>query len=242
MSKETVETLDLDRALDAYGSQAQSVKSRVASHAAVYTAAAGAALALASSADAAIDYHSVGQYFPIGASGTSNQYWIDFNGDSIDDFRLAIERASTTSQGVFAFTLPMILDGADPARLGPGDPIGPSQTFDAPLANGFALRWAYYIGTDTTFVGNWIDEEPGFLGIAIPNAGSTNYAWVRVSVSNDVNGIPIGFSVVDWAYETTIDTAIVIPEPAPVTALALLAGGAAGLAAWRRRKQSQKPS
>lgn len=231
--------LDLDSALDTYSAQAKSLKRPSFAHAAAYTAAAGAALALAPSADAAI-YNYVGQYFSLGTgTGTgATTCKIDFDGDTFYDFSIAIQHFVDTTQGVFAFGKPVIHSGSYPARLASGQSVGPAQAFAIPLSS--SLRWATSIGLSTTFFGNWTDSQQGFLGIAIPNAGSTNYAWVRLSVSNDVNGIPIGFAVQDWAYENVANTAIVtgvIPEPSPAAGLALLAAGAVGVSAWRRRKQ-----
>lgn len=244
MSQETTAAFDLDQALNAYSSQAKSVTSRTAIQTAAYTAAAGAALALAASADAAIQYTAVGQYFPIG-TGTGptfqNGYPIDFNGDTVPDFNIVVQRSASTSQGVLAFGNRMVFDAGYPAQLAAGLSVGPAQVFGSVST----LALAMDIGGATTFYGNWLNSQQGFLGIAVPNAGSTNYAWVRLSISNDISGIPVGFTVADWAYETVADTALMtgaIPEPSPVTGLALLAAGAAGVTAWRRRKQAKTTS
>ncbi|HPA16935.1 MAG TPA: PEP-CTERM sorting domain-containing protein [Verrucomicrobiae bacterium] len=229
--------LDLDSALDTYSAQAKSLKRPGLAHAAAYTAAAGAALALAPSADAAMQYTYVGQYFPIGTgtgTGAANTYAIDFDGNLIPDFTIVVQRSTSTTQGVFAFGKPMIQLGGYPAQLASSQSVGPAQLFGS--ASTLKLAWSMD-GTNTIFYGNWLNSQQGFLGIAIPNTGSTNYAWVRLSISNDPNGIPIGFAVQDWFYADTAITTGVIPEPSPAVGLALLAVGAVGVSAWRRRKQ-----
>ena len=73
-----------------------------------------------------------------------------------------------------------------------------------------------------------------FVGLSFPAGGNTYYGWVRVDVDNAAGS----FVVKDWAYESNAGQGIVtgagiVPEPG---ALGLLAAGATGLAAMRRRR------
>ncbi len=73
-----------------------------------------------------------------------------------------------------------------------------------------------------------------FLGFSFPSGGNTLFAWMRVDINNTAGT----FTIRDWAYESTPGTGIqagAIPEP---SSLGLLALGAAGLACYRRRRQS----
>lgn len=74
-----------------------------------------------------------------------------------------------------------------------------------------------------------------FIGLQFPSGTNTYNAWVRVDVNNTAGS----FNVADWAYENVPGVGIVtgvVPEP--VSSLGLLAAGAAGVAALRRRRTS----
>ncbi len=79
----------------------------------------------------------------------------------------------------------------------------------------------------------------GFIGVKFDRGGNTHYGWVDVfASSSSINAYAI---VYKWAYETVPDAPIgaghlpaATPEPA---SLALLAMGAGGLMAWRRRRK-----
>jgi hypothetical protein len=71
-----------------------------------------------------------------------------------------------------------------------------------------------------------------FIGLQFPSGPNNYNAWVRVNVNNSAGS----FTVVDWAYENVSGQPIVtgvVPEP---STLGLLAAGAAGVAALRRRR------
>jgi len=71
-----------------------------------------------------------------------------------------------------------------------------------------------------------------FIGLQFPSGANNYNAWVRVNVDNAAGS----FTVVDWAYNSVSGEPIVtgvVPEP---STLGLLAAGAAGLAALRRRR------
>jgi hypothetical protein len=126
-----------------------------------------------------------------------------------------------------------------------------------------ALRWWYNTGVygvynaahhvaalgagvmvdGSSSLGTWQTMTPefagttAFMGVEFPDASNNLlFGWIRIT-GGPTTGIPA--TIVDWAYESSGAGIVtgVIPEPSSV-ALGCLAAGAAGLAAWRRRKMS----
>jgi hypothetical protein len=84
--------------------------------------------------------------------------------------------------------------------------------------------------------------NPGFAGVRFERSAATShFAWIRLRVTNDADDRPVRITAIDWAYESEPEAAIAagagaasVPEPG---SLALLAGGAASILAWRRRQR-----
>lgn len=73
-----------------------------------------------------------------------------------------------------------------------------------------------------------------YIGLSFPIAGQTHFGWIRVDIDNAAGT----FLIKDWAYEDVAGQGIAagaVPEPG---ALSLLAVGASGVLAMRRRKQA----
>ena len=91
--------------------------------------------------------------------------------------------------------------------------------------------------------GNIYGWAPGATGFAGFRFSTTNHAlddgWVRLSYTLGSNGSPNGITATDWAYDPTgapVTTGEgAAPEPSTM-ALAILAAGAARVAALRRRR------
>lgn len=96
------------------------------------------------------------------------------------------------------------------------------------------------IGFDSN--GQWdTDNESGYIGFRFLIQGNYHYGWAEVERLSSSSG-----KVLSWAYEDTAYAALKagsteplnpVPEP---SGLALLASGAAGIVALRRRRRSQQ--
>jgi hypothetical protein len=124
--------------------------------------------------------------------------------------------------------------------LGPGTEIGPGLV---DVANSLFFE-GYFVSIynefetpETLFTLN----QPAFIGLQFDagNDGTANYGWLQLELTANS---PVGSStVIDGAYNATNGATISTPAsgsaPLPGT-LALLAAGAAGLGAVRRRRES----
>lgn len=263
MPKSIKSPFRLDEALDAYRTQASSLKTSGPTKTIAYTAAASAALALAPSTDAAIQYTNpadIPQILP--ATGSANlTSVIDVNGDAQDDFSFVLNRQLDIQDSTAIRYQDMRVFAIDGGGFGVKktpdlknnvNRLSLDDTVSEPVADLATGRMRVFSSSVTAsstipslniggvWLGNTMNlAAAGFVGVAINNAGSTNYGWIRIGISNDATGAAVAFTVYDWAYETEPNTPItvgVIPEPSPAAGLALLAAGAAGVGAWRRRK------
>jgi hypothetical protein len=80
-----------------------------------------------------------------------------------------------------------------------------------------------------------------FFGIRLFNeaTSTTHFGWVQVLLpANSGTGLTPG-TVIDWAFESAPNTGIAVgavPEPSTYALFGVVAAGAMGLRAWRRRK------
>lgn len=144
------------------------------------------------------------------------------------------------------------------SNLAAGRLIGPGEQFGhfGAFKSGF---WRAGSSSVSNPGGNFSFNVPGLVGFRL---GNGDYGWIRLrfddaglnqplktllggSPLQDGHGFPDGMTVVDWAYDNsgapiaagdTGATPPTVPEPSP---LALLAAGAAGITALRRRKAKQ---
>lgn len=136
--------------------------------------------------------------------------------------------------------------------------IGPGGNFSTNAAGRVRYNTVSAIGTGSTYNLTFGNFPLGVTGIAGVQLASGNYGWIRLKLEDlglnqpfaTLLGAPLGdgqnyadkITVIDWAYEDNGapihagDNGQTVPEP---SALALLAAGAAGIGAFRRRKAEQ---
>jgi len=212
------------------------------------------ALSVAADANADIVHFDNTNTFTHAFGGTQPAW--DINGDSTVDFQFTQAGAFNTSNGALNLAEGGAVGGRGfvdtPGgfrRLASGYSVGPT------LAGGYAFGArgnrelflaSYNSGFPQAVLGDFWDGtgdtvQTGFIGFRFDNAGTTNYGWADISVNNDRNAP--AFTVNEWAYENmgnsimvgaTSSGAAAVPEP---SSFAMLAMGAVGVAAWRRRRK-----
>ncbi len=106
----------------------------------------------------------------------------------------------------------------------------------AALGSGVMVDASSALGTWQTMTPEFTGTT-AFMGVQFPDdANNLRFGWIRIT-GGATAGIPA--TIVDWAYDDSgagiLTGAGIIPEPSSL-ALGCLAAGAAGLAAWRKRK------
>jgi hypothetical protein len=117
-----------------------------------------------------------------------------------------------------------------------GDTIGSGGSFfSGPfLQNDYSSGGVVPPGQD---LGDWHPGDRGFLGLQLVVGTDTFFGWADVTLNN-LDGSGAGaFTLHGYAYDNTAGTSIqagAVPEP---SSIALLAAGAAGVLALKRRRQ-----
>lgn len=119
-------------------------------------------------------------------------------------------------------------------RLGIGDTVGPSSTWNTNIWGYLNKSGWTYSATQPWATGT--DNTEGFIGFYYRQGSDRNYGWAQFTYGN---GPSQSLTLTSFGYETTPNTAITIqPVPEPTT-LGLMVSGAAGIAALRRRRKKQ---
>ncbi len=194
---------------------------------AAYSIAAGAVVGVTGSAEAAISYSGV-QDLAI-AQFSSQQ--LNLDGDAYNDILLKnYVFGGGNYQGAYVNFAPGKVVGFSAglsyaSALSAGDLIDASTTSGGPFQASMA-----YGGNNPNAEFN--TASGAFIGLEFPIGGVSHFGWVRVTVDNAAGS----FVINDWAYNSTPGAGLLagqVPEP---TSLGLLAAGAAGVAAMRRRQ------
>ncbi|MFV0336686.1 MAG: PEP-CTERM sorting domain-containing protein [Chthoniobacterales bacterium] len=204
--------------------------------------------ALAPQADAGIVSASGLPAFPPDSAG--NSFW-DVDGNGTNDFRLfnyfsyAAKIYSTSYNGA-KFVLTGAVSSFKFANLSAGFLVGNTLPGGAIFGSAFAYS---AINQNAVTVGNalggymgagWTNPGTGYFGFSFISDGNTYYGWAEMVIGDrgSVSQPGDNYMITRAYYNATPGESIqvgAIPEPSSV---ALLALGAGGLAAWRRRKQA----
>jgi len=204
-------------------------------------AAAGAASALAcGAAEAEIIHVNVNQTLDVSGGPGTTFGSLAFAVGAASSGQIAFGHLANTSVGAAFF-------GATGANSGmfAGFNAG-GYPYASNLASGQQVQGLNFLsGTGTmAFVSGFGNSEflsagIGFLGFQFDGGLGTQYGWARV----DMSGAPINaYTIVDYAFTTegeriTAGETGAVPMPEPGS-LGLLAAGATGLLAWRRRRHN----
>ena len=130
-----------------------------------------------------------------------------------------------------------VFAGGSAYPLAPGDKVGPEGYLPNANFGGFYARWGYstwvgetWVPSNQSTVGYWTqDGDRHFIGFSfeLESDGTTVYGWAEIERIDASNGRLLG-----WEYDDS-GAPITVPEPA---GLALLALGAAGVSALRKKR------
>ena len=204
-----------------------------------YSLAAGAVLLGTAGANAAVHHTDLGAGVVLNTDGTT--FDIDFNGGG-PEFTIAFGTAYHRVNVVYR-TANASWRGGGGYGIGGGPNDGAITLNNGDNVDSGA-QWGHNNLTGTNFYGNmaytsfnlgygsFAGTSDKYLGVRFDIGGNTHYGWIQVQVPADVTFA----TITGYAYEDVADaqiTAGAIPEPG---SLALLAIGAAGLAAWRKKR------
>lgn len=222
----------------------------------IYAAAAGSALAMATSASASIIYSGPESISvtapgglntalqPVDLDGAPSNHILDLVAGS-GKFPLASTLFGTASlRGVGTLNHPLRIQIFDTGSLAKN--FAKSAKISAG-AGSLKIEGKVVQGFMTgSVVGKFSAGNSGFAGLALQtsNGNQTDYGWIQLIFENGNNGLPATLTAKGWAIEEDGDPILAgqttdppaVPEPGTM-ALGLLASGAAGVMILRRRRK-----
>ena len=269
--KSSKSSKSLDQRLENYADNAKAKLALGGSSQSVlaFSAAAGAALAMAPAAEGAIVTSGPG-FTPVTKSvGDLGNGYLGITG--LGGLRLQFTAPPAYTSGVFQFNIyqanllnyrsatggvnidgAWAIDGANANRFALGDVIGDDESFSSSQFNNAAafrsrIRTNTGNGDQTAEfqTGDWFGASNGYAGFRVTRSdtGQTNYGWASITVlDTNANGAPNSITVNSWAYQDTPGATIQagIPEPSEIgLGLGLLALGAAGIRRHRKLKRER---
>jgi hypothetical protein len=205
----------------------------------VYSAAAGATLAVAVPIQANIVYMDI----PDVIIPQGFQWGLDLDSDASAEFLVQCIGTATGQYDICRFYSTnngsgMLIGSTGGyyryvALLNTNDPISSAQNIQTSGAGPrLASNWGFV--SYGLWTGGVIEKFAGLRFNIIPSPGVTNthYGWVKLSVDVDLTNI----TVHSYAYETVADQNIPAGNIPEAGSLALLAAGAAGVLAMRKKR------
>ncbi len=162
----------------------------------------------------------------------------DIDGNTTTEFQVQAYQSSSTFHRVKAIrqngakllavrTFSNHYQTASIKALAPGFVIG-----SHPASGAFQFNSVLAFTSANVPQGNLLTGNQ-YVGFQFQISGFTHYGWAEVNIQ------PQSIKIKEWAYESTAGASIMVPVPEPAGApvgLGLLALGAAGVSAYRKRK------
>lgn len=183
-----------------------------------YAAAAGASLAMAVSADAAVQHtlpsSPIAVLLPNPSSG-SRQYGLDLDRDSQVDFNFLVAASSTTTTTGYTSVVRRAQIGAAAAGNGvlgsnllawrlQSDSVISAGLFDTgQLQTGLLRRSTFSNSTSSEPLfesGEWGPVSSGYVGVKLVISTSDHFGWIKVATTSNANGLT-GLEIHEWAYD-----------------------------------------
>jgi hypothetical protein len=182
----------------------------------------------------------VGKFVPFGSPGNSADLVVEWDRSSKGTHVFAVGKSSSR-QLVGVLTTSPYSSHIYAAKLHRHAPIN-SSTFETHGGFFSALLGSSYNGN---YYGKWKPGHTGYLGLEVVNFTSVSvsviFGWAKIQLGSGSNAYDP--TLLEWGFnDTPFGTAyagIGTPAPEP-SSLLLLASGAAGLAAYRRRSKQRQ--